>query len=187
MFKSGMNMHLNSKPELLCRISLEQQWTIKLAQQPWDMERGIVGLVNVPGGQRRSTLNTLVCTTYFSWDYMCEFLLCSYRQTDRQTHTHTHNQVLVPVWGNIWEKLRDEESDLFVCFVKMNFVYLKGFAFRGKGPKLASVLPMETDDTLEFLSLSFLSPVYYDHRHTHARNKMICKKLENFKLYKNSF
>lgn len=107
MFNCGMHMHLNSK--LLCRISLEQQWTIKLAQQPWDMERGILGLVSVPGGKRRSTLNTLVCTRYSSGESMCEFLLCSY--------IHIYIKSWCPVWENIWEKLGDEESDLFVCFV----------------------------------------------------------------------
>lgn len=73
----------------------------------------------------------------------------------------------------------------FIClFCVMNFVYLKGLAlgggasfWTGSQSKLPSVLPMETENTLEFLVLPFLSPVYYDYRHAHTQNKIIRKKI----------
>lgn len=123
MFNCGMHMHLNSK--LLCRISLEQQWTIKLAQQPWDMERGILGRVSqCPWREEKIYIKHFGVYQIFFWRihvWVSAMFL----------YTHIY-QVLVSCLRKHLRKIGRWRKWFICLFCVMNFVYLKGLAL-GRG------------------------------------------------------
>lgn len=109
---------------------------------------------------------------------------------------YTYISSLGVLFEKTFEKIWEMKKVIYLFVLCNEFCVFKRDCFwggrrpsfwTGSQSKLPSVLPMETENTREFLVLPFLSPAYYDYRQAHTQNKIICKKLEKFKLYKNSF
>jgi hypothetical protein len=87
---------------------------------------------------------------------------------------------LHPVFEETTEKIRGEESDFFALVI--NFMHLKGIYlfilqgwetlfWAGSRTQLYSCY-LATEDTLEFIILSFVSPMCYNYRHAQTQFKI---------------